>query len=337
MLYAFERLGVTQKSVVLDPFLGVGSTCLTCREMGISSIGVEISPLFKFVAEVKCRRYDPEKLRSMRDEIFAYRFKPLNVKVSPQLRQLYPKPVLEDIAFFKEVIARIGDPVCRDFFTLGLMKAAEMSSYIYRDGAVVKAVKDRVRIPSLRKAFRRTVNMMIKDVVRCPLTDAWLEIRLGDARYMDFIEDNSIDAVITSPPYLNKIEYTKVYWPEYELFFPEDRPAGLRSYIGVRPGDVDYSQISGDMPVAAHLYFEDVEKALSEVYRVLVDGGRAALVVGGGVFPDRVVNVDFEVAKLAEKIGFTVDEIIAVAKRAATTRRVVKIGETRESILFLTK
>ena len=298
---------------------------------------MEISPLFKFIAEVKCRRYNTEELRRIREIVFSHKFKRQEVRVSNSLKQLFPKPVLEDIFFFKNILQSIDDPVCRDFFTLGLMKAAEMSSYIYRDGAVVKALKDKPRVPSLRKAFRRVVNAMIKDVERLPLTDARAEIWLGDARRMDFIKDGSVYAVITSPPYLNKIEYTKCYWPEYELFLPNAGPAGLRSYIGVRPHEIDYGEYLGDLPVAAYLYFKDMEKALSEIYRVLADGGKVAMVVGGGVFPNKVIEVDVAIAEVAEKVGFTVDMIMAVGHRVATTRRVVKIGKTRESVIFLSK
>jgi predicted methyltransferase len=80
-----------------------------------------------------------------------------------------------------------------------------------------------------------------------------------------------------------------------------------------------------------------MEEALSEIYRVLSDGGKVSMVVGGGVFPNKVIEVDVAVADLAERVGFTVDEIMAVGRRAATTRRVVKIGETRESVIFLSK
>jgi hypothetical protein len=298
---------------------------------------VEISPLFKFIAEVKCRRYNAEELRRIREIVFSHKFERQEVRVSNSLKRLFPKPVLEDIFFFKKILQGIDDPVYRDFFTLALMKAAIMSSYIYRDGAVVKALRDRPRVPSLRKAFRRAVNAMIKDVERLPLTDAKAEIWLGDARRMEFIEDGFVDAVVTSPPYLNKIEYTKCYWPEYELFLPSAGPAGLRSYIGVRPHEIDYGEFSGDMPVAAYLYLKDMEEALSEIYRVLSDGGKVSMVVGGGVFPNKVIEVDVAVADLAERVGFTVDEIMAVGRRAATTRRVVKIGETRESVIFLSK
>ncbi len=328
---------LNRESIVLDPFLGVGTTCLTCRELGIGSLGVEISPLFYFIAKVKVEDYDVEMLRSYRDMIFEKKFIPQSYSVKPFLKRLFPKPVLEDIFFFKDVLRSIDDKKYQDFFVLALMVASEKSSYIYRDGAVVKIEKEKPRIPSLRKAFRRVCNMMIKDVAATPLKEVPTRIFLGDARKIEFIGDESVDAVITSPPYLNKIEYTQCYWPEYELFFPNIDHPSMRSYLGVAPKDVDFSFYTGELPPVAYLYFEDMRKALSEMYRVVKYGGRVVMVVGGGVFPDRVVETDIEVAKIADEVGFTVDNITAVNKRAATTKRVIKIGESRESIIYLSK
>ncbi|MCF3653065.1 MAG: hypothetical protein L2C94_002725 [Aigarchaeota archaeon] len=91
-------------------------------------------------------------------------------------------------------------------------------SLAYKDGAVLKVVRDKP-VPPFRKFFRRLVKRMIKDLTRLSFKPCRLEVYLGDARRMDFLEDEMFDAIITSPPYLNKIEYTKVYRIEYELFF----------------------------------------------------------------------------------------------------------------------
>ncbi|MEM1955264.1 MAG: hypothetical protein QXN44_00850 [Candidatus Caldarchaeum sp.] len=323
--------------MVLDPFAGVGTTPLTCREMGVPSIGVEVSPLFQFIADVKLQDYDFNVLRRLRDEVMSVKFVKPEYRASPFIRKLYPRPVLEDVFFFKKILEDMPNDKYRRFITLALVIAAEKSSYIYRDGSVVKAVKNKPRIPSLRKALRRVLSKMIKDVETSSLENVESNVVLGDARRLDFIQDESIDIVITSPPYLNKIEYTQCYWPEYELFFPNEPHSSLRSYIGVRPDSMEFSSYSGEVPPAAHLYFEDMGMALRELHRVLKHGGRAVVVVGGGVFPHKVIETDVELAALAEEKGFRVDRIVAVNKRAATTRRVVKIGETRESIIYLSK
>ena len=46
------------KGTVLDPFCGVGTTNLACREKGIDSVGFELSPLALFAAKAKTSDYD---------------------------------------------------------------------------------------------------------------------------------------------------------------------------------------------------------------------------------------------------------------------------------------
>ena len=321
---------------MLDPFLGVGTTCLTCRELGYESVGVEVSPLFTLVARVKVRDYSVEELRRCRDSIFAGRFQRRKMDVDGFIRRLYPHHALEDILFFREKVENIGHEDAREFFTLALMNAAAKVSYIYRDGAVIKIRRDRPRPPSLRKTFRHIVNGMIQDVERATLTPAKARIITGDARRLDFLESESFDIVITSPPYLNKIEYTSVYRPEYELFMSDVEVNPVRSYIGLRPSGVD-EILTGEMPPAAQYYFQDMRRVMGEIYRVLRPGGKVVMVVGGGVFPDRVIEVDLEMAGIAVDCGFEVQRILAVNKRVATTKRVIKIGVSRESILVLRK
>ena len=335
-----SKFGAKSGEVVLDPFVGVGTTCLTCRELGIDSVGVDVSPLFTMVARVKVRDYDVDKLRRIRDELRAFRFRKPNIEnIKGFLRQLFSRYALEDLIFLRELISeKIEEVEYREFFLLALMKAAEKTSYIYRDGAVVKVRQDIPRPPSLRKMFFRVVKAMIKDVEDYPLKPCEAVIIQGDARRLEMLEDSSVDYVITSPPYLNKIEYTKVYWPEYELFFPGSKEAPMRSYLGLEPkSPPDELLPDEEIPPIAKAYFHDLNKSLAEIYRVLKNGGKAAVVVGGGVFPDRVVEVDIPCAYLAELNGFQVERIIAVNKRVATTRRVIKIGSTRESIVLLVK
>ena len=38
---SFRKFGITKDSVVLDPFVGVGTTCVCAKRLGIQSVGVE--------------------------------------------------------------------------------------------------------------------------------------------------------------------------------------------------------------------------------------------------------------------------------------------------------
>ncbi|MEM3820065.1 MAG: DNA methyltransferase [Nitrososphaerota archaeon] len=323
-------------SMVLDPFVGSGTTLVACKERGIDSVGVDIAPLAVFVSQTKTADYKVDELKSIAKKMLQERFEKQDLsKVSRFTRRFFSKPTLEDILFFREKIKMIEDPTSRNFFTLALMNAAMKASYAYKDGAVLKVVEKPV--PPFRKFFKRIIKKMIKDLERISFKPCRIEVYLGDARKMDFLEDEVFDAIITSPPYLNKIEYTKVYAIEYELFFGDVKIDPVRSYIGLNPKNVSDEFPSYNLPEAAKAYFNDMRMVFEEMFRVLKNGGRASIVVAGGVFPDRVVESDILISELAEKVGFNVDKIIAVNKRVATTRRVVKIGEARESVVILSK
>ena len=332
----FKEFGVEPGYRILDPFVGSGTTLLACKEVGVDGVGIDVAPLAVFVAQVKIADYDLEKLRESARRILGQPFrKPDLSEVSGFVKRFFLKPSLEDIIFFREKIRELENPVLRNFFTLALMNAAMKVSFAYKDGAVLKVVKKPV--PPFRKFFRRVVKKMIRDLKRMNFKPCRLEVYLGDARKMDFLEEEEFDVIITSPPYLNKIEYTKVYRIEYELFFGDVQIDPIRSYLGLNPKNVVDLFPELNLPEVAKAYFYDMNLCLGEMFRVLKSGGKAAIVVAGGVFPDRVVESDVLILKLAERMGFEAEKMIVVNKRVATTRRVVKIGEARESILILRK
>ena len=166
------------------------------------------------------------------------------------------------------------------------------------------------------------------------------QVGFGDARKMK-IEKDSIDAVITSPPYLNKIEYSKIYSIEEELFFSGLGLTSLRSHIGINPEKVmeeknkleDITDVSGFNPQTT-AYFNDMYDVINELGRVCKDGAKLGIVIGNGCFPDGVVDSDVILSRIAEKLGFSAKEILVLNKRWCTRNRVEKVGQTRESLLL---
>ncbi|MGQ9719649.1 MAG: DNA methyltransferase, partial [Nitrososphaerales archaeon] len=222
VLLMMDWLKIRANSTILDPFCGVGTTLLASKEVGVNAVGVDASPLAVFVTQVKTEDYELERIKEYARELFSKKFERHDIKgLRPLIKRAFSKPSLEDILFFKEEIRRIEDPKIRNFFTLALMNSANRVTYAYKDGSVIKIGK-KPPIP-LRKVFKRTVKRMIHDLKKADYKGSEIKVYLEDARRMDFLLDDSFDAVITSPPYLNKIEYERVYSIEYELFFEDVR------------------------------------------------------------------------------------------------------------------
>jgi hypothetical protein len=111
----------------------------------------------------------------------------------------------------------------------------------------------------------------------------------------------------------------------------------FKAYIGI---DVEksYSEFNHlDIPPVGKAYFRDMKDVLYEIYRLLNETGNAVLVVGEGVFPDKIIPVHFILSQIARDIGFHVKKIVHVNKRTVTDPNRKKIGVALESLIFLEK
>jgi DNA modification methylase len=335
-----NRFELDSNNWVLDPFLGSGTTLLACKERGINGIGIEINPLFLFIADAKLTEYNIEKIRFWVEWLFKKKFvKPDLSGISGLVKRSFNIHNLEDIIFFRDQILEIEDTNTRKFLMMALLRAASKVTYAYKDGAVIKIIKKHT--PPFRPFYRRIIQRMIEDIKKIEFKSSRIHIYLGDSRNMDMVEDEAIDAVITSPPYLNKIEYTRVYEIEMELFLEDIKIDPLRSYIGIiprkRPRDMPDILRDKNLPPAANYYFIDMWRVLKEIYRVMKKNAKGALVLSDGIFPDRIVETHKIIEELATHIGFKVPEIWIVNRRVATRNRTKKLGVAKETIIFINK
>lgn len=327
-----NMFSIDENCTVFDPFCGSGTTLLACKQHNINSVGVDVLPISVFASRVKTANYDVSRLREAARSISRTKFfvAATTEKFPGIFYKAFNKYALQDIIFLEQEIRRI-DRELREFFTLALINASLKCSFARKDGSVIKIQKRPVA--PLRKMFRRSVSRMIKDVEKSALPGVCPSIELGDARMLS-IQDDSIDAVITSPPYLNQIDYTKVYAIE-EHFIRGEAVPGVRAYIGLKPKESDFLP-ELELPVQARIYFEDMFAVIKEMYRVLKNGGHAAIVVGNG-YVDGIIDSDIILAYLAENIGFTVENVYVLNTRFALEDRTTKRGILRESLIILRK
>ncbi|MEM1985208.1 MAG: DNA methyltransferase [Nitrososphaeria archaeon] len=337
VIMMFDQFKLKEGSWVLDPFCGSGTTLLASKERGINSVGIDAMPLAVFVSQVKTMDYNVDYLKHIARDIFSRKFVPPSLKgLSPLVKRAFTKFTLEDILFFKQVVSEIKDPVAKNFFTLALLSTSNKVSMAYKDGSVIK-IRKRANIPPFRPVFKRIVKRMLNDLKTLKTRKSVIKVYLGDARRLDFLEDCTFDAIITSPPYLNIIDYIKVYAIENELFFGQTKYDSLRSYIGLDV-EKDYSEFEYlDIPSVGKAYFKDMKDVLLEMYRVLSPNGNVVIVVGEGVFPNKIVPVPFILSDIAKSIGFKVKKIVHANKRIVTDQNRKKIGIALESLVFLKK
>jgi hypothetical protein len=149
------------------------------------------------------------------------------------------------------------------------------------------------------------------------------EVKIADARAMP-LDDSSIDVVISSPPYLNAIDYLRGH--RMSLVWMGHRVSSLRAVragnIGTEaagaadPDNDKNAEILKRMGRIEKLsereqrllarYVSDMDKSMGELKRVLVTKGRALLVIGDCTMKGIFVRNSSALAALGERHGLTV-------------------------------
>lgn len=318
---------------ILDPFCGVGTTLLACKKKGIACMGTDASPLATLVSMVKTRNYDLAELKSVFESL--HQLKPLPMERIPldsRIRKLFYHEALETIWFYKQQIEQIENEKTRNFFLLALIDTTGRAANVIKVGGSLRKQK-KPGMP-VQKLLMGKISKMIADLKMLRTSEIEPEVRTEDAR-MAHWESGSIGAIITSPPYLNKIEYTTVYKLELGIFFGQQETK-LRAFMG----DSIKEPVAelAELPLVAQAYFMDLKRVLQNNFRALQAGGKAVYNIAGGCFPHGPVQSDAYLEKIAKEAGFEVLQNITARKIWCHSElRSQKTGQTKEAIVVLKK
>lgn len=307
---------------ILDPFVGVGTVPLECKYNGIASVGRDASPVAVLASTVKTRNYAKEELdKAMLECSKIIERKSERPRMDWMFELFRPDLVLpqRNLQFIKQArehIESIGDARVRDFLLLGLISILPQCTYLIKDGGVLKIAKNK-RAADARALFKKKVRRMCNDVATYGVVYDEPDIQLGSATSIN-LPDNSVGGIITSPPYINNVDYTKVYGLELSLYNPNLNPKDVRKSMVrsfIRKGDAhikvksDYvmnilvGSLGHNIPLLAYAYFTDMLQVLRECKRVMAPGAVCSMVVGNAVLERAHIECDAILAKMAEDEG----------------------------------
>lgn len=340
--------GVENAKSIYDPFCGAGTTMLRAKELGASGFSVDSSPLAVFVSKVKCAEYSKEDIDTVK------KFLSQNIDISRPAKfsdwkfelfppaLAFPKSNFSAFLSIREEVENLENSNASNLIMLALLSAIPQCSLVIKDGGVLKISKKKRAMP-VKEAFRRKIKAMLNDLEQKRIGSAVPDIRLGDSRKTDF-ESNSADAIITSPPYLNNIDYSKVYGLELSLLgmdkkiTSETRTRSVRSFITSTSFDrsalvPEVQEFADKIPIVGS-YFSDMHNVVQEMHRILRPGGVAGFVVGNAVIHETHIIVDEIIAEMAEKMGFECEIVVGLERIADVKPSKVK---TRESLIIMKK
>lgn len=356
---------LTSTDKILDPFVGAGTTIVTARERGISAVGHDLSPLAVFATNTKIAAYRPDQLAvNMHKLLDCVRGIAFSVERD---KAAYPDLVRTALSHgrldvFLGIVKCIGGMEWREddknFFKLGLVSLIPEFSDAVASGGWLKWRRESAGAGDIIDAYSNRIARMLRDVQEPACSAEHWEASLADARNLPE-PDGCYTAVITSPPYPNRHDYTRVFGVELMTFFlnwEENRTLRRQSFHShpearpTRPEALEYLQPDGlqncitgvrDGRLRRMLqgYFVDVYLCLKEIERVCTPGAKVAVVVGNAQYDGNPVMVDEYTAELGERTSLRCEEIRVVRWRGNSAQQMKAFGRrpSRESIVIFSK
>lgn len=198
---------------VLDPFVGSGTVALAAEDAGAVGHGVEAHPFMFRVARAKTlRRTDPDAFASLARRILqsAQSRKPHTEHYPDLLHRCYAPESLARLDTLRAAVeAARDDSPAWELVWLALVAALRPSaSANTAQWQYVLPSKTKARVVDPHEAFTTNVEAFRADMLAIgPRTSEPATVELGDARRLDSISAESVDLIITSPPYPNNYDY----------------------------------------------------------------------------------------------------------------------------------
>jgi SAM-dependent methyltransferase len=366
---------------MLDPFCGTGTTVVECKKLGFHSVGVEANPMAWFAGSTKLDwTPDPDALRHQAKAIAqeaetdirqagdALRGFPADSEKLLLKNSISPLP-LHKLLILRDRMTQSPHALHDRHLKLALARTAVsdvsnlhfgpevgVSSRLKDDADVVAAWLARVEAMAADLAYLQT------------LPAAHSQVYPADSRHiLKVLEAQSIDAIITSPPYPNEKDYTRTTRLESVLLGFLSNKADLRALKqgllrsntrNVYKADLDDQWVSNHGEIqqlaqeiedrrialnktsgfeklyhrAMKLYFGGMAKHLADLRPILRPGAHLAYVVGDQKSYLRVMIRTGELlASVAEGLGYEVVNIDLFRTRLATATK----EQMREEVVVL--
>ena len=386
-----RKFGLQKNNVILDPFCGTGTTLVEAKLSGMQAIGMEGNPFPYFASSVKTdwnlSGDELSKQARMVSEKVLSIFKAQEIDdnlsfgnsgnlalrtLSPEVEKLIlansisPLPLHKVLVLFECLKKFEGEPFYRHaLLALGNALVFKISNLHFGPEAGVKNQKADIPVISNWLVEIEKMANDLRQVSGKSYFDA--KVHLADARSLDIIETNSVDAVITSPPYPNEKDYTRTTRLESVLLgfinnkeeLRELKKRLIRSNTrGIYKGDdddkwvdtfpeiqriaeeiekrrIELGKDSGFEKLyarAAKLYFGGMAKHLSDLRRILHPGAQLAYVVGDQASYLRVlIRTGQILGDIAKSLGYELVNIDLFRTRLATATK----EQLREEVVVL--
>jgi DNA modification methylase len=332
----FLRKYFAPGDTVLDPFSGSGTTLVQANELGIHSIGYDVSLFNVLLTRAKTASYDIHELKKevndllirlealQRPDLFnrASKSNDLTSEASEYLKTWFAPQALTELMAFRRLISDyenqellkvILSRAARSarlttHFDLDFPKKPQTESYFcYKHSRMCAPTSDAYKF--IRRYALDTLERV--EEFSALRTEAEVQVHHADSRDGKFAQ---IDGVITSPPYVGLIDYHEQHAYAYHLL-------GLHDQRELEIG----AAAKGSSVRAKKSYQEEIASVFRHAAESLRPGGRIIVVVGdrANLYPE-----------IAELVGL---EQEAIVQRHVNRRTGRRSNDFYESVLIWRK
>lgn len=355
---------------LLDPFCGVGTTLFVGSCQGINTTGIEILPVANVITKSKytaLTKLSEEKFEKLYEMVKSRSW--LHFENPPELNTLkitegaYSAETELKIRKFLE-FTKTQNQEFQEILTFLLLSVLESVSYTRKDGQYLRwDGRSKFRNSKFRKKsisdFDTVIYEKIKQIIEDmnPLQVACYDLKprgrinLIEGSCLDKLimqPNNFYDAIITSPPYCNRYDYTRTYALELAILgLTQSEVVQLRqnmlsctvenkekSLLDINPHWEKIIMATEKLPLLAIIweyldymkkhnklnnnniprmvkgYFLEIACILYECYRVLNLGGYLLMINDNVLYANVAIPVDTILSRVAEMIGFRVEKIM---------------------------
>lgn len=300
---------------VLDPFCGSGTTLVEAKIFGMNAIGVDVNGLSTLLSKVKATPLSNAQFGIIENFIVHIKNETrkwktgnrpaIEVKEIEGLNHWFQKNVSEEITYLLDEIHKQSDSDIQDFLKIILSSIIVRVSNQDSDTRFAAINKNIPDCYTLEQFCRKTTeyNSRMVEFSKLIHDKTKLQFFNADSRNLNFIADNSIDIIITSPPYANTYDYYLYHkfrkrWLDLDVKFAQYNEIGSRR---------EYSSLK-EKP---EKWNDDLVKCFKEMHRVLMPSHLAFIVIGDSVIKNELIKIDEVISRFAPSIGFRVNEILS--------------------------
>lgn len=326
-------------SRVFDPFVGCGTSLVEAILSKISAGGVDLNPLAVLISRVKTQALEMNKLKKYWLDLQKIFNPDSQISKDHQLtfrdfafpkRRLSSRFTEENIYFFSKILDFIENNILetdfQNFFKVGLSSSVTtlIESKNWKKVNIWKTFKSKIdSMIKIMGKFNTRVNSFSNQMQN--------DIRIADSRDLFFIPEETIDCIVTSPPYVNALDYNRIH--QYNMsILGYDYKEFAKSEIGAHG-----HHISNRWRLMTE-YLADMWCSISEMVRISKLGGVICIVIGDSCLEYEKIKSHTHFEKIGELLGLT--HHITLSRNIDTASKYTSkdIGNIfTENMIFYTK